>query len=131
MIALTWIVFAVLALLWTGSAWIASAATQWLAQALASGTAVQAARDVTALPLPAWMQVWIDPAWLHAMQSFVQWAVEGAGAGLPYAGTATGWLVPVIWVAWGIGFALLLLGAVAVHMLARRFAGRRVAQAPA
>ncbi|MGV3572382.1 MAG: hypothetical protein ACO1PB_17415 [Ramlibacter sp.] len=130
MIAFNWIVFALLALFWTGGAWVTAAATEWLAQALASGTAVQAARDLAALPLPAWLQFWIDPAWLQALQSMVRWAVEGAGAGLPFAGTAAGWLVPAVWVAWGIGCVLLLLGAVAVHVVLRRFARRRASPEP-
>ncbi|QJW83583.1 hypothetical protein HK414_04050 [Ramlibacter terrae] len=70
------------------------------------------------------------PGRLQALQSLVRWAVDGAGAGLPFAGTAAGWLVPAIWIAWGLGFALLLLGAVAVHIVLRRFARRRTAGQP-
>lgn len=130
MIALSWILFALLALLWTGAAWIAAAATQWVAQALASGTATQVARDVAALPLPQWLKSWIDPAWLQALQSALQWAVDGAGSWLPLTATAAGWLVPAIWVGWGLGLAVLLLGAGAAHMLLRRFGGRGSPRAP-
>lgn len=130
MIALSWSLFALLALFWAGAAWIAAAATQWLAQSLASGSATQAARDVAALPLPEWLEPWIDPAWLQALRSGWQWAIDGFGAGLPLAGTAAGWLVPSIWIAWGLGMVLLVVGAVAAHLVLRRFAGGGSRPAP-
>lgn len=129
MIALTWTLFALLALAWTGAAWIAAAATGWVAQALASGTATQAARDLAALPVPEWLEAWADPAWLQALHSALQWAVEGVGAGLPLAGTAAGWLVPAVWIAWGLGLALLMTGAAVAHVLLRRFVPRGAAPA--
>lgn len=122
MFALSWTLFAVLAVSWTGAAWITAAATQWLAQALASGTASQAARDLAALPLPGWLSSWIDPAWLQSLHAAVQWAVDSTAAVLPFAGTVAGWLVPAVWVAWGLGMVVLLVGAVGAHALLRRFA---------
>lgn len=121
MVALSWVLFAGLALFWTGAAWTTAAATEWVTQALASGTAVQAARDVASLPLPEWLKFWIDPGWLQALQSAVQWAVDGAGAGLPLAAMAAGWLIPVIWIAWGLGIVLLLVAGASSHMLLRRW----------
>ncbi|HEY8357227.1 MAG TPA: hypothetical protein VIL30_07160 [Ramlibacter sp.] len=124
MIVLSWILFAFLALLWTGAAWITAAMLRWLGDALASGTAPQAARDIASLPLPDWGKFWIDPAWFEMLQSMTQWAIGGAGAGLPIAGTAMEWLVPALWIGWGFGMALLLAGAVAVHLVLRRFRRR-------
>ena len=95
MLALTWTLFAALAVILT--------ATQWIAQALASGTAAQATRDLAALPLPAWLESWVDPAWLQPLHAGLQWAIESTAAVLPLAGTAAGWLVPAVWVVWGLG----------------------------
>ena len=39
MIALSWMLFGLLALTWTAAAWITAAATEWTAQALAAGHA--------------------------------------------------------------------------------------------
>jgi hypothetical protein len=128
MIALTWTLFAVLAVFWTALAWIAASATAWTAQALAAGTVGQAARDLAAVPVPEWLKLWVDPAWLQAL---AQWAADAAGAGLPLAGTAAGWLVPAIWITWGAGALLLLLAAAGVHVLVRRFAGDHVRPGPA
>jgi hypothetical protein len=124
MIVLTWSLFGLLALFWTSAAWITAAGTQWVTQALASGTAAEAARDLAALPVPEWLKFWIEPSWMQALQSALQWLVDGAGAGLPLAGSAAGWLVPAIWVAWALGLILLLAGGAGAHMMLRRF-GRR------
>ncbi len=128
MAALSWIVFGLLALLWTAGAWVTVEATEWIAQALASGSAVQAARDIASLPLPAWLRLWIDPAWFEALQSLVQWSAGVLGAGLPFAGTAAVWITAAIWITWGLGLVLLLAAATAVHLLLRR-RGRRNALA--
>lgn len=131
MIVLSWTLFAVLALFWTGAAWITAAGTEWALQALASGTGVAAARDLAALPVPEWLKVWIDPAWIQSLQSALRWAIDGSAAVLPLAGAAANWLVPAIWIAWALGMLLLLVGAAGAHMLLRRFASRWLRRSPA
>jgi hypothetical protein len=127
MIAFGWMLIALLALCWTAAAWLLAAATAWAAQALATGSAAQAARELTTLPLPGWL-----PAeWLQPLQALAQWAVDAAGSGLPLAGTAAGWLVPAIWIGWGLGLLLLLLLAAGMHMVLRRFRGRPPGHGPA
>jgi hypothetical protein len=120
MVMASWVVFGLLAVLWTAGAWLAVEVTQWAADALASGTAAQVARDAAALPVPDWARLWIDPAWVQALQSMLSWSMDVAGAMLPTAGTAAGWLVPAIWVVWAVGIAMLLLAAGGVHALLRR-----------
>lgn len=122
MVAATWGVFAVLALLWTGGAAMGAALAGWTAEAIATGTAGAAAREIAALPVPQWIAVWADPAWIQAMQSALLWTVEAGRNLLPMLGAAAGWLVPVVWIAWALGMVLLLTLAIAMHLLLRRFA---------
>jgi hypothetical protein len=122
MVAATWGVFAVLALLWTGGAAMGAALAGWTAEAIATGTAGAAAREIAALPVPQWIAVWADPAWIQAMQAALLWTVEAGRNLLPMVGTAAGWLVPAVWIAWGFGMALLLTLAIVAHLLLRRFA---------
>ena len=122
MIAAAWGVFAVLALLWTGGAAMGAALAGWTAEAIASGTAGEAARAMAALPVPQWIAVWADPAWIEAVQGALLWTLEAGRSLLPLLGTAAGWLVPLVWIAWGLGIALLLAAAIAAHLLLRRFA---------
>jgi len=121
MVALTWGVFAVLALLWTGGAAMAAALAGWTAQAIADGTAAGAAREVASIPVPQWMALWMDTAFIEAVQSALLWAVESGRHALPFVGTAAGWLVPMVWIAWAIGLVVLLAVALTAHLLVRRF----------
>src|SRR5690606_23771879 len=124
MIAAAWIVVAVLALLWTGGAAMGAALIGWASGAIASGAAGEASRQVTALPVPEWIALWGDPAWIRAAQGALLWALEAGRDLLPLVGAAGGWLVAMVWIAWALGLVLLFGLAVAAHLLLRRFAPR-------
>jgi hypothetical protein len=116
--------FALLALFWTAAAWLLAAATAWAAQALATGGAADAARELTTLALPGWLPPGLGAEWLQPLQALAQWALDATAAGLPLAGTAAGWLVPAIWIGWGLGLLVLLLLGVVAHVLLRRIGGK-------
>lgn len=112
---LVWSVSLTLALLWTGAAWAAALFVRWSGQALVSGSAEAAGRAMAAWPVPPWLSLWVDPEWLKAAQDALSWALD-AGQGLPPGvGAAVGWMVPLVWVAWGFGLAMLVALAVLVH----------------
>ena len=124
MIVAGWVLFALLAILWTGGAWIAAAIAGWVADAVASGSAAEAGRELATAPLPEWFGLWADPEWVRAAQDALLRTVEAAQELLPLASTVVGWFVPLVWIAWGMGMAILLLLAVLAHVLLRRH-GRR------
>jgi hypothetical protein len=103
-----WIVFGVLAALWTGGAWLAAASMQWAAQAIASGEAADLGMTMARWPVPEWISWWIDPAFVRATQDAVVWAIELMQRALPQVGTIAGWIVAATWLGWGVGLALLL-----------------------
>lgn len=117
-------VFALLALLWTGGAALAAWLVQWTTQALASGGAFEIGRELGALPVPQWIAVWMDPALVQAAQSALTWTLDAFSGLLPLAGSAAQWLVPVVWVVWGLGLVVLLVAAGAFHLLLRRLGTR-------
>lgn len=126
-----WIVFAVLALLWTGGAALLAQLAQWSATGLAAGgdtpgaVVAGVAGVASTATLPAWLAPWIDPAaWTAAQQALTEgWTALSAS--LPFigstVGTALGWLVPVIWTLWALGFVLMLLVAAVAHWAIGRF----------
>ena len=121
-----WIVCGVFAALWTGLAFMAAELTQWAAGLIASGAGVDLAKAATEWPVPAWLAPWLDMAGLPAFQGFVVAALESLREAWPTIGSAVGWLVPVIWLIWALGVALLLaLGGIG-HWLAGRAMGPRV-----
>lgn len=115
-----WLVSALLAMVWTGGAALSAELLEWAGNLMASGQAADWGRQATALPIPAWLAVWIDPALFRAMQETVLGALELVQGFLPATGTALTWLVPVVWVAWAIGIALLAMLAVGAQWLLRR-----------
>jgi hypothetical protein len=113
---LIWSSFAFIALLWSGAAWGLVALTQAAAQAAAAGAAADIVRQVTQWPLPTWLSLWVDSAWVLAAQQ----ALAAAHGAWPQVAAAAGWVVPLIWLFWGAGLMLLLLLAGGLHLLVAR-----------
>ena len=129
--ALIWITAGVLALLWTAGVALFAALADWLAGALASGQAAEWSRVAAQWPLPPWVALWIDPSLLQALQATLAWTLGWMQSALPFAGTLVGWLVPLAWVGWGLGLALLLGLAAVGHLWWSRRAGTRIPRARA
>jgi hypothetical protein len=121
--SLIWISFACLALLWSGMAWLAGSGLQWVSGLLASGGTVDLAGAVASWSLPTWLVVWLDLGWLQSMQLFFVDVIDSLRDAWPGIGQALGWLVPLVWIGWGMGLAVLLLLALLLHWLVGR-AGR-------
>ncbi len=115
-----WAAFGVLAVLWTLGALIVVELVQWGTQVIASGAAVELGRSAAQWPAPAWLALWLDPAAIKAAQEALLTGFEAFRSALPWVGSAVGWLVPLVWISWGIGVALLLLMAGGAHWLASR-----------
>lgn len=129
MVIASWALFGLLALLWSGGAFLAAEAAQWGAQALASGAAAEGARTVAQLPVPQWIALWLDPAGVQAVQGMLLWGLEVFAGALPMLGAAAGWLPALVWMLWALGLAALLVAAVGAHLLVRRFVQPRLASA--
>jgi hypothetical protein len=115
-----WAAWAVIAGMWTLGAWVMAELAQWSVQVMSSAEAGRAAQAVMQAPLPPWLGVWIDPAWLELLRSQLQWLIEAGQAVLPAVGAVAGWIVPLVWVGWGLGMLTLLALAVGAHWLIGR-----------
>lgn len=125
---LIWVVFALVMLLWTAFVLVGTKLLGWAVGLLASGqdpTGVSEA--VQNFPWPAWLSLWIDPAWLQQLAEAVTQSWAWLTTVLPVIATVAGWLVPLAWIFWGI-VALGMLGvALGLHVVSgrldRRWAG--------
>jgi len=115
-----WAVCLLLLAFWTGGALLLTNLAEWGAQHLASGEAAAVGEVVAQWPVPAWLSVWVDAAWIQATQGGLTWALQALRDGLPLLGSAVGWIEPFIWVLWGLGVVLVLLLASGVHLLLGR-----------
>lgn len=116
-----WVTVSIIALLWTGGAALIAEIVDWAArEAAARGTGEAVASVAEAVTLPSWLSPWVDVStWNTAVQA-VTGIITSAQASLPALGGVIGWLVPAVWVFWGLGLAALLALAAGGHWLISR-----------
>jgi hypothetical protein len=115
-----WGLFAFVALLWTGGAALLAQLVEWSAQGLTAGGATAIGTVVATASPPAWLSSWIDATSWAAAQEAVGSALTSLSGVLPAISDAVAWLVPAVWVIWGLG----LLALVALALLATALLGR-------
>ncbi len=116
-----WIVFALLAALWTGTVLVSAELTGWLATTVASGQAGDVITNVGQWPVPAWLSLWIDPAWVQGLQAAWVDVMGWLGQSGPALGGVVSWLIPVMWIVWGLVMLMMLAAAIAGHFLLGKF----------
>ena len=115
-----WSVFALIAALWTGAVVVSAELTGWLASTVASGQAGDVLNNVGQWPVPAWLSLWIDPVWIQNLQAAWVDVMGWLGQGGPALGGVVGWLIPLIWIVWGVVMLTLLAAALAGPFLLGR-----------
>jgi len=116
-----WLGFGLLMLVWTALSWLAATVARWSADALKTGgvpdlSAVQS--GLSGVPEPVKQLLGGDMP--EAIVATVQWATQWMEPALPWLGSAVGFLVPLVWVGWGLVAILLVVAAVALHLLTQR-----------
>ncbi len=120
---LIWGLTALLAAGWTGLVWITHQLTGWLLGAVDAGALKDAGGAVGQLPLPPlpeWLGVPVDTAWLGALQAWSADLLGWLGAVLPAGDALMAWVGPLLWVGWGLGLLTLLALAGLLHVLVGR-----------
>jgi len=120
---LIWGLTALFAAGWTGLVWITHQLTGWLMGAVDAGALKGAGGAVGQLPLPPlpqWMGVPIDGAWLGALQAWSADLLGWLGAVLPSGDALMAWVGPLLWIGWGLGLLTLLALAGLIHVLVGR-----------
>lgn len=118
-----WSLTALFAAGWTGLVWVTHQLTGWLLGAVDAGGLKDAGAAVGQLPLPPlpdWLGVWIDTAWLGVLQAWSADLLGWLGAVLPSGDALMAWIGPLLWIGWGMGMVLLLGMAGLVHVLVGR-----------
>jgi hypothetical protein len=86
-------------------------------------------------PLPDWLTLWLAPEWVQSIKEWGAWAKAATGAGgaqvaqgvasqassftsqagasaeavTPWLASVVGWLVPIVWIIWGIGLMMIFV----------------------
>ena len=117
---LLWLTVGVVGAFWTAGFALLASLAQWLAGA--GQQVAGAVQQVAEWPVPGWMAIWANPAWMEAMRAALTSTLDSSATYVPWLFSALGWVAPLLWILWGLGMLLLLLLAVAGHGLIRRAA---------
>ncbi|MES2926903.1 MAG: hypothetical protein V4843_08800 [Pseudomonadota bacterium] len=117
---IVWGVFAFLTVCWTAMVALSVQLVNWLLGAAGSGQATAAATSVGQWPVPAWAALWVDPAWLQALQAMWLDMVQWLGQVAPSSDGLMSWITPLLWTGWGLGMMCLLVPAIGLHWLIGR-----------
>jgi hypothetical protein len=115
--ALVWLVFLLLTAFWTGLVALTEQLSQWLLASMAAGQVGELASVAGQWPVPAWLGLWVDTAWLQSLQEAGVGLVQWLANVLPSSQGLMSWISPLLWLGWGLGTLLLLVAAVIGHML--------------
>lgn len=115
-----WVIFSIVALLWTAGTFIAVKLTQWGTSLLANGSIDPLSRGTAEWPLPQGLPLWLDPAMIQTLQQFALLSLEVLRDAMPYMSMMMGWLVPMIWAVWAFGLVFLVALAGGAHWLTAR-----------
>jgi len=88
---------------WTGLVALAAQLTEWLVATVSSGQVTDLAATAGQWPVPAWLALWVDPAWLPSQQLAAVELVQRLGQLLPTASSLMAWIRPLLWIGWGLG----------------------------
>ena len=134
-----WGLCLVLMFFWTGLAALTAGVTDWVIQAMASdqlkvlanqAIATAPVKELTSqaaqIPVPPWLSAMIDPAWLQSLQVSLAGMVGTVGS-LTSSLNPAAWLKAFVWICWGVGMLVLLVGAGVGHFVVGRFTKRPLA----
>ena len=112
---LIWASAVVVALLWTLMIAVMASLATWLV-----GSADQAVGGLQAIsqwPMPAWLALWVDPALLEPVKAMVAGGMDLLVTATPWLTPLLAWIAPLLWLVWALVMVLLLVIAVAGHLL--------------
>lgn len=118
--ALIWVAFVLVAGVWTGLVALTAQLTEWLLGAVASGQVNDLASAAGQWPVPDWLGLWVDTAWLQAVQAATADMLQWLGQVLPGADSLMGWISPLLWTVWLLVLLTMLVLAALGHWLVGR-----------
>ena len=114
LLALAWFVVLALLAAWSMCVWLLHSIAVW--STTGAGSLVAKSKQIDGLALPNWVSVWVPPELMLALKSSVSTVLPFVEFALGVLPTATAWLSPLAWMAWGFGALLLLAVGAVIHV---------------
>jgi hypothetical protein len=113
--AITWFLVLALLAIWSMGVWGLHSFAAWSITGV--GALADHSPSIEQVVLPGWVALWAPSELILAIkastETFLPWVFTALSA-LP---NAVGWLGPLAWLLWSIGFAILAFGGVTLHAL--------------
>lgn len=113
--AISWFLVLVLFATWSAGIWVAHSLAVWSLTTF--GAMVGHSPQIDRLPIPDWVALWIPADTIVSLKASAAAVLPWIESSLSALPSLAGWLTPLAWVVWGVGFLILALGAVALQVL--------------
>jgi hypothetical protein len=110
-----WLLFALLAFVWTGAIALGVQLVDWVLAGVASGQVAGAVVSAGERGPPGWLVAWLDPAAVQALTEGMRASLRWLGGVLPMADGLVGWTAFALWAIWAVGLIMLLIVTGALH----------------
>jgi len=104
-----WSLFILILATWTGMTLLTVYLVDWIVQSFGSTLPTDLGVALDTIPVPPWLAIWIDPAWIQSIQAGLVGLIEGITQTVPFFASAISWLSPLIWAIWGLGALVLFI----------------------
>lgn len=116
---IVWSLFAIVALLWTGAAWLSHHVVELSVAWSQAGDAPSAAEMLAHWQIPPWVTQVVGVQQLHHLFDMLASGLQLLQDLSPFFADMLGWLIPVIWFTWFVGMVLLLVPTLVLHAVLR------------
>jgi hypothetical protein len=121
MIWAIWIIFALLAALWTSLTWVSVLVLRWSVEWLSEGAKASSWLELMSnWSIPSWLLLWVDAQQIQALQLALVKLAEQLQGSWPGVGQSLSWIEPLVWGVWALGLLVLLAFAGLGHWLVKR-----------
>lgn len=113
--SISWFLVLALLSIWSLGVWVLHALVAWSLTGV--GALVENSQAMAQLILPGWVALWVPSDLIGALQAGTATVLPWVQSALSELPSSAGWLLPLAWLLWGIGFVILLVGGVVFHAL--------------
>jgi len=113
--AISWFLVLALLAIWSMGVWVLHSFAAWSITGV--GALADHSQSIEQVVLPGWTALWAPSELILAVKASTETVLPWIHSALSALPNAVGWLKPLAWLLWSIGFAILIVGGVALHAL--------------
>ena len=113
--AISWFLVLALLAIWSMGVWGLHSYAAWSITGV--GALADHSQTIEQVVLPGWVALWAPSELILAIKAGTENVLPWVFSALSALPNAVGWLSPLAWLLWSIGFAILVVGGVLLHAM--------------